>query len=104
MDCFNLPFYYPCPSEVQALIEANGKFSIERVAELRGPMRGKPDADVLTSHLRAVIGVVVEDHFGSGIVDELFHIHLDKLSKSPILVDENYWKETSYFVFLKRKP
>ncbi|KAL8476687.1 hypothetical protein ACS0TY_029108 [Phlomoides rotata] len=43
VDSFNLPFYYPCPSEVKALIEANG-------------MR-----------------------------------------------DNKYWKETSFFVFLKRK-
>lgn len=88
---------------MKALIEANGKFSIERVAELGGPMRGKPDAHILTSHLRAIIGVLVEDHFGSEIVEELFNIHLDKLIKSPILVDHNYWKETSYFVSLKRK-
>lgn len=104
MDSFNLPFYYPSPSELKALIEANGLFYIEKIAELAAPMRRKPDPQILTSHLRAVVGVLVEEHFGNiGIVEELFRLHLEKLMESPILVDDKYWKETNYFVFLKRK-
>ncbi|KAI3451802.1 hypothetical protein Pfo_008467 [Paulownia fortunei] len=103
VDSFNLPFYYPSPSELKALIEANGLFYIERIAKLASPMRRKPDPQVLTSHLRAVIGVLVEEHFGNGIIEELFRLHLEKLVESPILVHEKYWKETNYFVFLKRK-
>ncbi|KAL3844913.1 hypothetical protein ACJIZ3_002316 [Penstemon smallii] len=103
MDSFNLPFYYPWPSEMKALIEANGLFHIEKIAKLASPMRSKPDAQVLTYHLRAVIGGLIEQHFGNGVVEELFTNHLEKLSRSPILVDDKYWKETNYFIYLKRK-
>lgn len=102
VDSFNLPFYYPSPSELKAVIEANGAFSIERMAELGAPMRSNPDARSVTSHLRAVIGVLVEEHFGKGIVDEVFELHLEKLLKRPI-VDERHQKETIYFLFLQRK-
>ncbi|PIN08251.1 Loganate O-methyltransferase [Handroanthus impetiginosus] len=102
VDSFNLPFYYPSPSELKAIIEANGSFHVEKIAELGAPMRHKPDPQVVTSHLRAVIGVLVEQHFGNGVVDELFKCHFEKFVKSPILVDEKYWKETNYFVFLKK--
>ncbi|XP_051127232.1 loganic acid O-methyltransferase-like [Andrographis paniculata] len=103
VDSFNLPFYYPSPSELTALIEANGSYRIEKMAALAAPMRRRPDAAVLTSHLRAVIEVLVEEHFGNGVVEELFARHYEKLLKSPILVDEKFWKETNYFVFLKRE-
>lgn len=102
VDCFNLPFYYPCASELKALIESNGVFCIEGMAELGAPMRSNPDPRTVTSHLRAVIGVLIEERFGTGIVDEVFQLHLEKLLKKPI-VDERHQKETVYFLFLKRK-
>ncbi|GER35612.1 S-adenosyl-L-methionine-dependentmethyltransferases superfamily protein [Striga asiatica] len=107
VDSFNLPFYYPSLSELKTLIEANGLFHIERMTNLGGAMRCKPDPKALTWHLRVVIGGLIEKHFGisgSGIVmDELFRLYFQKLLRSPILVDEKYYKETNYFLFLKRK-
>ncbi|KAL3618971.1 hypothetical protein CASFOL_037199 [Castilleja foliolosa] len=105
VDSFNLPFYYPSLSELKASIETNGMFDIARMSNLGGPMRRKPDPRVLTSHLRAVTGILIEQHFGNGtMIDELFKLHYEKLVESPILVDDKYYKETNYFVFLKRKP
>ncbi|PIN13551.1 Loganate O-methyltransferase [Handroanthus impetiginosus] len=89
--------------ELKAIIEANGSFDIKKIAELGALMRHNPDPQVVTSHLSPVIGVLVEQHFGNGVVDELFKFHFEKLVKSPILVDEKYWKKTNYFVFLKKK-
>lgn len=105
VDSFNLPFYYPCPSELKALIEGNGLFDIVRIAKLGSPMRVNPDVGILTSHLRAVTGVLIEEHFGNGVIDmdELFRLQLEKHGKSPILTDPKYWKEMTYLVFLKRK-
>lgn len=102
VDCFNLPFYYPSPSELKALIEANGAFRIEGMAELGAAMRSNPDPRTVTAHLRAVIGVLVEERFGAGMADDLFELHLEKLLKRPI-VDDTHQKETVYFLFLKRK-
>ncbi|KAL7101674.1 hypothetical protein ACP275_08G069500 [Erythranthe tilingii] len=105
VDSFNLPFYYPSPLELKALIEANGMFDIVRIAKLAAPMRVKPDPQIVTAHLRAVIGELIEEHFGRDeiSIDELFKLHLQKVTNSPELFDEKYWKETNYFVFLKRK-
>ncbi|KAH6754949.1 hypothetical protein C2S52_009617 [Perilla frutescens var. hirtella] len=102
VDGFNLPFYYPSPTELKALIEANGAFSVERMVELGAPMRRNPDATTVVAHLRAVIGVLLQEHFGKEIVEEVFHLHLDKLLKKPNIVDHTHHKETIYFLFLKR--
>ncbi|KAK6151033.1 hypothetical protein DH2020_015965 [Rehmannia glutinosa] len=103
VDSFNLPFYYPSPSELKAMIEANGLFNIVRIAKLASPMRAKPDPQILTSHLKAVIGVLVEEHFGNGMmIEELFRLQFEKMVESPVLFDGKLWKEANYFVFLKR--
>ncbi|XP_057784288.1 loganic acid O-methyltransferase-like [Salvia miltiorrhiza] len=102
VDSFNLPFYYPSRTEVEAVIVANGVFDVERVAEMGAPMRRDPDAASVVSHMRAVVGVLVEERFGSGIVEQVFELHLNKLLERPIL-DHTHHKETIYFLFLKRK-
>ncbi|PIN08247.1 Loganate O-methyltransferase [Handroanthus impetiginosus] len=102
VDSFNLPFYFPSESELKALIEATGLFCIEKIAKMASPMSHKPDLKGFTSSLKAVLGVLIEDHFGNGVVEELFGRLLEKVLESPILSDEKYWKDTNYFVFLKR--
>lgn len=97
-----MPFYYPTPSELEDLIEVNGMFRVERMAELGAPMRRDPDPRSVVSHMRAVIGVMIEERFGRGVVEEVFELHLEKVLKRPI-VDERHQKEKNYFVFLKRK-
>lgn len=103
MDSFNLPFYYSSPSELKTLIDTNGLFDIKRIETLPLPMRIEkvtPQVDVL--RLRAVIGELIKEHFGVEILDDLFELHIKKCIENPIPSDK-YWKEASYFVFLKRK-
>ncbi|CAI9766914.1 unnamed protein product [Fraxinus pennsylvanica] len=108
VDSFNLPFYYPSPSELKALIEENGSFTLERIESLISPMKiEKPNLNIIikvcVSHLRAVIGGVIEEHFGNEIVEELFQLHMKKLDENPMMFDEKYRKEANYFLFLKQK-
>ncbi|PIN08252.1 Loganate O-methyltransferase [Handroanthus impetiginosus] len=103
VDSFNLPLYFPSESELKALIEANGSFCIEKIAKLASPLRHKPDPKGSTLQTKAVLGMVFEEHFGNEVVEEVFRRLLDKLVESPVLFDNKYWKDTNYFVFLKRK-
>lgn len=103
VDSFNLPFYYPSLSELKSLIEVNGLFDIKGLEKLAAPVRReKPDLAVCTLHLRAIIGGLIKEHFGEGIIDNFFKRHAKKFVENPIISDERYYKEASYFVFLKR--
>ncbi|KAL3525497.1 hypothetical protein ACH5RR_013869 [Cinchona calisaya] len=104
LDSFNLPFYYPSPSEMKAVMEANGLFDIKIIEELVPPItREKPDLAVSVLHLRAIIGGLIKEHFGEGIIDDLFERHIKKYVENPIVSDEKHFKEASYFVLLQRK-
>ncbi|CAI9110621.1 OLC1v1010678C1 [Oldenlandia corymbosa var. corymbosa] len=104
VDSFNLPFYYPSASELETLVEANGLFEMERTEELVTPIkRQKPDVRAAALHLRAVLGGLIKEHFGEGIVDGLLKRHFEKFVQNPIVSDQNYIKEAHYFLFLKRK-
>lgn len=58
--------------------------------------------EFITSMFRAFLTTVIEQHFGDGVVDELFSRLAEKLSKHPI--DFKMWKtQVVYHVVLKRK-
>ncbi|XP_071904209.1 loganic acid O-methyltransferase-like [Coffea arabica] len=106
VDSFNLPFYYPSPSELKTLIEVNGLFEIKKIEKLDSSSAKKGvqlDVDVCILHMRAVLGELVKKHFGEGVIDILFERHREKYIENPILSDERYIKDASYVVFLKRK-
>lgn len=104
VDSFNLPFYYPSPSELKSLIEVHGLFEIKKVEKLVSPARQvKPDLAVCVFHFRAILGELIKEHFGEGVLDVLFKRHMKKYVDNPIVSDERYFKEASYCVFLKRK-
>ncbi|KAL1569416.1 indole-3-acetate O-methyltransferase [Salvia divinorum] len=105
VDSFNLPFYYPCGAEVENVIEANGVFSVVRKTEMGAPMKGEADPATLVAHMRAVIGVLVEERFGSGVVEDLFKLHLSKTmerARERPFIYETHRREIIHFVLLKR--
>ena len=60
-----------------------------------------PTANVL--YLRAVLQGVVEKHFGSGIVDELFELYGRKVADSSFFFDPENQDLIVIFVLLRRK-
>ncbi|KAL1194341.1 putative S-adenosylmethionine-dependent methyltransferase [Cardamine amara subsp. amara] len=58
--------------------------------------------DFITSMFRAIFSKVIEEHFGNGVVDELFDKLAKKLSKQPIDF-EKCKKQMVYYIVLKRK-
>nr|QTZ19491.1 putative S-adenosylmethionine-dependent methyltransferase At5g38100 [Bixa orellana] len=105
VDSFNLPIYAASPSEMSALLEKNGQFSIERM-ELTNPatwLDGPVDIPVWVMHVRAAMEGMFAKHFGSQIVDEMFSRLSKKLLEHSDQVQSGYWERTQLFLILTRK-
>ncbi|XP_055804085.1 loganic acid O-methyltransferase-like [Solanum dulcamara] len=104
LDSFNLPYYYTSPMELETLIKTHGCFDIVRFEKLPTPLR-QVVIDVQTAILsiRVVTEPLFQQHFGKDITEELFQRFTEKLDSHPVLNDDKYRKDASYFVFLKRK-
>ncbi|ESW32724.1 hypothetical protein PHAVU_001G012300 [Phaseolus vulgaris] len=83
VDSFNAPYYAPCMEEVKREIEKEGSFMVEEheayEIEWDGGMELQSNCGVSVSKgervsrtLRAVLESMLESHFGSHIMDELF--------------------------------
>ncbi|KAF3437769.1 hypothetical protein FNV43_RR20525 [Rhamnella rubrinervis] len=76
VDCFNLPIYFMCPKELEAAVERNGCFRIERMESLSRPelVNGNaPTAIQLAAHVRASTEGLIKQQFGDeDIMDVLF--------------------------------
>ncbi|KAG7611064.1 S-adenosyl-L-methionine-dependent methyltransferase [Arabidopsis suecica] len=103
IELFSLPIYIPHISEFKAEIERNENFSIETMEKISHPMDYKPlSNDFITSMFRAILNTIIEEHFGDGVVNELFDRFAKKLNKYPIDF-KRCKKYVNYFIVLKRK-
>lgn len=104
VDSFNLPMYHTSPMELRELIEANGSFNIVRMENFNPyVLEESLDFQMLVTHLRAAIEVLVAEHFGSDIIEDLFDRYHKKLAENEHLFDVKNWKEFMIFACLKRK-
>ncbi|XP_050258148.1 loganic acid O-methyltransferase-like [Quercus robur] len=101
VDTFNLPTYFASPQEVEAIVERNGCFRLERMEILPQAIpsgnfsRGK----VTSSQIRAGMEGMFKEHFGEEIIDELFDALHKKLDESSIFESGN---GSTLFVLLNR--
>ncbi|KAG8363517.1 hypothetical protein BUALT_Bualt19G0030700 [Buddleja alternifolia] len=86
---FNVPLYRPCKQEVESVIQQEGSFSLDRIEDILVPRdsyvkhenvtnqdnevsdeykRGKE----MANRIRAYIEPLLDSHFGSSIMDDLF--------------------------------
>ncbi|KAJ6359163.1 hypothetical protein OIU76_000807 [Salix suchowensis] len=76
VDSFNIPIYFSSPRELEATVEKNGYFSLERLECL--PLKKSQDtiqqkARAVSYHIRAGLEFLLKEHFGNEIImDELF--------------------------------
>ncbi|XVF82070.1 hypothetical protein PTKIN_Ptkin16aG0014100 [Pterospermum kingtungense] len=106
VDAFNIPFYSTCPKELRRIIEGNGCFSIERMEILNNLERRIVVRDPRQRMLfmRATVEMLIEKHFGTEIIDQLFEMYSKKLSESSLFLNpENYQQSLALFVLLKNK-
>ena len=103
MDSFNLPTYFASPQEVEAVVERNGCFHIERMEivpqEIPNGNSSTSRGRVMSSHMRAGMSGIIKEHFGEEIIDELFDAVHKKLDESSQFESSN---GTNMFVLLKR--
>lgn len=109
MDSFNLPRFHTSPSELAAIIERNGNFSIETMEVLDRQLKLETMDEatrfpMMVRHLRATLEGLIREHFGDGLVDEVFELFGKKLEESSsIFTDPKYKPIIEIFVLLKRK-
>ncbi|KAJ9153032.1 hypothetical protein P3X46_026522 [Hevea brasiliensis] len=105
VDSFNLPMYLATPNEMTEIIEKNGRFKIER-AEFFNPesaIKVFCSGQACTMHFRAGFEGILSKHFGSEIIDELFHRHSKKTEEFSSRLQSSSDEGTQLFLALKRK-
>ncbi|OMO55594.1 SAM dependent carboxyl methyltransferase [Corchorus capsularis] len=106
VDSFNIPFYFPNAEEMVRIVERNGYFIVEKIQEYlsKSPVISKDVQFLITSHLRAATEGIIKEHFGLGIVEELFNYFQKKLTDDDHTFTKEYTPEIEYlFIVLKRK-
>ncbi|KAK6931581.1 SAM dependent carboxyl methyltransferase, partial [Dillenia turbinata] len=105
VDSFNIPIYYARKEELETLIQNNGCFDIERMEVLPRLMHEATtlEAKKFILMLRAACEVLICEHFGAQIIEELFQRFYEKIIESGMLWDSNYMPFVDIFLLLKRK-
>ncbi|KAI9075272.1 hypothetical protein K1719_042773 [Acacia pycnantha] len=97
IDSFNIPLYYPSPSELQLEIEKEGSFTLNRLevfevswkASCGEEHNDNSDGYKVGQMIRAVAEPLLVSHFGEAIIDDVFHryqhILADHMSKEKAL-------------------
>ncbi|XP_062159804.1 loganic acid O-methyltransferase-like [Alnus glutinosa] len=104
-DSFNMPVYHMSPEEVEAAVDGNGCFSIERMEELppvaMGELGSLPKSQIMTSRLRAATEGLIKTHFGDAISNDFFDSVRKKLDQQVSFTE--FSSPANFFALLKRK-
>lgn len=105
VDSFNLPLYDASPKEMTELINQNGFFSIVRMElnNLFSCLDGQTTGKSCTMHLRAGLEGMISKHFGSEIIDEVFHRFYEKTQEFSERLESSYKEGAQLVLVLKRK-
>ncbi|KAL6178203.1 hypothetical protein ACLB2K_049722 [Fragaria x ananassa] len=103
VDSFNIPVYSMSPKELSDVVERNGCFSIEMVANLLVSQVEDTSSvpKLIASHIRAVMEGLLKQHFGEEILDELFDLYQKKCEDHISTIISG--KAVNFLVVLKRK-
>ncbi|KAH6827799.1 hypothetical protein C2S53_017158 [Perilla frutescens var. hirtella] len=104
IDTFNIPYYFPTPQQLKAILERSNNFAIERVEILTntGKHVNIPNIRAAIASYRAVHESMLAHHFGVEIIDELFDLYEKKLAASPVLTNIDNDKTIMILAVLKR--
>ncbi|KAJ8633288.1 hypothetical protein MRB53_026624 [Persea americana] len=75
LDSFHLPYYSPSAKELKDVIAAEGSFALDQlqITEITVNTNDKKAKGRLVSKwIRAVVESMLVNHFGEGIIDDLF--------------------------------
>ncbi|GAV83421.1 Methyltransf_7 domain-containing protein [Cephalotus follicularis] len=104
VDSFNLPQYFASPAELEAVIERNGRFKVERIEQWVQPIpqASKSFVEQFASCMRSGNEGITGGHFGSELMDDLFNHYTKKLVDSGLFSDSSYVPLCDMFFFLRR--
>ncbi|XP_043703614.1 loganic acid O-methyltransferase-like [Telopea speciosissima] len=105
VDSFNVAAYNPSFLELEGLLTRSECFSIEgmelvNVDLLTGDV--EPSAQMTAMHMRAATEVLIKEHFGSDIIDELFDRFTVKIAQDTLFLNVGHKYLLQLFVILKR--
>ncbi|CAI0445388.1 unnamed protein product [Linum tenue] len=106
LDSFNLPLYYPRPTEMRELVERDGCFSIEELeltSSVSVRLQGKVDATQWVRVLRGVLDELFVMQFGKELADIIFDGTIDKITERAQVLESRYGEKNLLYVALKRK-
>ncbi|KAJ0042137.1 hypothetical protein Pint_18682 [Pistacia integerrima] len=105
VDSFNFPIYYPSPEEFEAVIQRNGKFTIEKTSLFIIPMKDiAVSIQFGVSQVRAVYEGVIQQHFGNELADQVFNYFNTKFEENIFtILEEKCDNRVELFMVLKRK-
>ncbi|OMO73345.1 SAM dependent carboxyl methyltransferase [Corchorus olitorius] len=105
VESLNLPQYYPTESEMEELINKNGRFSIEKMETFPGPGEHFRNVQTWSMIVRAGFEAIVQNHFGNEMVDEFFHRYTKKHAENLSIFygDDVITKLVQINIILKRK-
>ncbi|KAL1531896.1 gibberellin A4 carboxyl methyltransferase [Salvia divinorum] len=99
-ETFNIPYYFPAPDELRAILQKSNCFSVERTEILKNG--ALLDVDGHAAMFRAVHQNLLAYEFGAGIVDEAFDLLRKKLRASPVYTHPSNDKTLVVVAILKR--
>lgn len=110
VDMFNLPVYHMSDQELEAAVERNGCFSIERMESLppisttlQSLVSTRHKAQAISFHVRAAMEDLIKEHFGEEILDQLFDSYSKKLEQEYSLIESAGTSALNLCAVLKRK-
>ena len=104
VDSFNLPIFFSPLKDLKKILESNEYFTIEQMETVDAKKSFIPvNVDMNVYHHRAALEGLIQNHFGVGIVDELFNRFTKKVKEFPDAMDIRKLNIVALFVLLKRK-
>ncbi|PIM99554.1 Loganate O-methyltransferase [Handroanthus impetiginosus] len=104
VDSFNLPYYFPTPEQLKAILSKNQSFTTERFEIINDPGKHTlASVNARAAFFRAIHERLLSNHFGSDIMDELFELYMKKLEASPVFKNPDNDKTIVILAVLKRK-
>ncbi|KAJ9676873.1 hypothetical protein PVL29_022064 [Vitis rotundifolia] len=110
VDMFNLPVYHMSDQELEAAVERNRCFSIERMERLRpisstlqSLVSTRDRAQAISFHVRAAMEGLIKAHFDEEILDQLFDSFSKKLEQEYSLIESAGRSAPNLCAVLKRK-
>ncbi|CAN6584852.1 unnamed protein product [Malus baccata var. baccata] len=105
VDTFNIPVYIMTSQELEAAVERNEHFSLEKLETIPRTLVSSTVSPIqlVVSHMRAGSEGMIKQQFGEDILDELFDLYRKKLEEQSSIIASGTETAITFLAVLKRK-